>query len=135
MRHILSQCTVVWCVHQLSEIQVLSDKKAAHFRELLEGRIAELNRVLADAHQETQTLSTRSADPADQAASEYERQMLAHKIASTQQMVKTLTQALQRIQRETFGECAHCGGDISVKRLEALPWARYCVTCQELIEQ
>ena len=101
----------------------------------MEGRIAELNRVLADAHQETQTLSTRSADPADQAASEYERQVLAHKIASTQQMVKTLTQALQRIQRGAFGECAHCGSDISVKRLEALPWARYCVTCQELLEQ
>jgi len=36
---------------------VLSDKKAAHFKQSLEGRIAELNRVLADAHQENHTLS------------------------------------------------------------------------------
>ncbi len=37
--------------------KVLSDKKAAHFKQSLEGRIAELNRVLADAHQENHILS------------------------------------------------------------------------------
>jgi len=35
----------------------------------------------------------------------------------------------------SFGECAACGGDVEPKRLEAIPWARYCVKCQEAREQ
>ena len=44
-------------------------------------------------------------------------------------------QAVERIQHGSFGECAECGGDIEPKRLEAIPWARYCVKCQEAREQ
>jgi DnaK suppressor protein len=41
--------------------------------------------------------------------------------------------AIGRINNGTFGECLHCGQDISVNRLTAVPWSRYCITCQELI--
>src|SRR6184192_3794618 len=54
---------------------VLSEKKAEYFKRLLESRISELNRVLAAAEQETRASATRHADPADQAAAEYERQL------------------------------------------------------------
>jgi DnaK suppressor protein len=73
--------------------------------------------------------------PADQAASEYERQSLVHQAAAARQMLKNLTQALERMRQGTFGECAECGGDIELKRLEAIPWARYCVRCQEARER
>jgi RNA polymerase-binding transcription factor DksA len=46
-----------------------------------------------------------------------------------------LKQALERLRQGTFGECAECGGEIEPKRLEAIPWARYCVKCQEAREQ
>ncbi|QDG50697.1 TraR/DksA family transcriptional regulator [Persicimonas caeni] len=41
--------------------------------------------------------------------------------------------ALQRIANnpDEFGECAACGEMIPIKRLELMPWARYCVACQE----
>ena len=35
----------------------------------------------------------------------------------------------------TYGRCANCGQNIAVPRLEALPWARFCVDCQELAEK
>jgi DnaK suppressor protein len=41
--------------------------------------------------------------------------------------------ALGRIDDGTYGECLNCGQEIGPKRLEAIPWARYCITCQELI--
>jgi DnaK suppressor protein len=41
--------------------------------------------------------------------------------------------AIGRINGGAFGECLHCGQDISVNRLTAVPWSRYCITCQELI--
>jgi DnaK suppressor protein len=43
--------------------------------------------------------------------------------------------ALSRIRDGTFGECLHCGQEIGLKRLNAIPWTRYCITCQELLEQ
>ncbi len=49
---------------------MLSGKKAEHFKQLLETRISELNRVLATAEQETRASAARHADPADQAAAE-----------------------------------------------------------------
>jgi len=69
------------------------------------------------------------------AAAEYERQSIVHKSNTARQMLKTLSQALERVRLGSFGECAECGGDIEPKRLEAIPWARYCVKCQEAREQ
>ena len=114
---------------------MLSGRKAEHFKQLLETRISELNRVLATAEQETRASAARHADPADQAAAEYERQSIVHKSNTARQMLKTLTQALERIRQGSFGKCAACGGDVEPKRLEAIPWARYCVKCQEAREQ
>jgi len=112
----------------------LSAKRAAHFKQLLETRIGELNAMLASADRETRTGAARHADPADQAAAEYERQALLHKSNTAREMVRALNQGLERLRQGNFGECAGCGGDIEGKRLEVIPWARYCVTCQEARE-
>ena len=90
-----------------------------------------MDRELATAERDTREATARHADPADQAASEYERQALVHKAATARQMLKNLTQALERMRQGSFGECVECGGDIELKRLEAIPWARSCVRCQE----
>jgi len=114
---------------------VLSAKKTEHFRQLLETRIEESERILANAEQEVRASSARHADSADQAAVEYERQTLAHKADLARQTIRSLTDAVKRISQGTFGECAQCGAEIETKRLEAIPWARYCVKCQEAREQ
>src|SRR5205823_14645725 len=104
---------------------VLSGKKAEHFKQLLETRIAEFNRVLVAAEQETRARAARHADPADQAAAAYERQSIVHKSNTARQMLKTLTQAVERIQQGSFGECAECGGYVEPNLLDAIPGARY----------
>ncbi len=114
---------------------MLSAKKLQQFKETLEARILECERVLANAEQETRANSARQADSADQAAAEYERQTLAHKADVARQTIMRLTDALKRISQGNFGECAQCGGEIELKRLEAVPWARYCLKCQEAREQ
>ena len=50
---------------------------------------------------------------------------------------RTLTQvgdALRRLDQGEFGVCIECEEDISAKRLAAVPWAAYCLHCQELRE-
>src|SRR5438552_18314889 len=103
---------------ETSSFCVLSGKKAEHFKQLLETRIAEFNRVLVAAEQETRASAARHADPADQAAAEYERQSIGHKSNTARQMRKTLTQAVERIQHGSFGEGAEWGGEIEPKRSE-----------------
>jgi DnaK suppressor protein len=50
-------------------------------------------------------------------------------IASAQ--LRLIDEALDRIRTGDYGSCAGCEGAISSKRLKALPWAKYCIECQE----
>ncbi len=49
-------------------------------------------------------------------------------------MVADIDQALLRIEEGSYGACARCGRAIPLARLEALPTARHCAPCQEIIE-
>ena len=100
-----------------------SANKFEHFKRVLEARIEEASRVLANAETEQKASSARHADEADQAAAEYERQALSFKAAAARQTLSALNQALERIRQGTYGECAQCGSDMEAKRLEAIPWA------------
>jgi RNA polymerase-binding transcription factor DksA len=87
---------------------LLSSKKLEQFKQALQGRIAEFEHVLANAERETRASSARHADPTDQASAEYERQTLAHKADVARQTIKSLTDAVKRIDQGGFGECAQC---------------------------
>ena len=110
-------------------------KKIEQFKRMLESRMAETERIIADAEWEIRATSARHADAADQAAAEYDRQSLTHKAEVARQTLRNLNQALERIRKGAFGECVDCGNDIEPKRLEAIPWARYCLKCQEARER
>jgi RNA polymerase-binding transcription factor DksA len=49
-------------------------------------------------------------------------------------VLSEIRSALDHISDRTFGVCEDCGERIPAKRLEALPWARYCLTCQNRLE-
>jgi RNA polymerase-binding transcription factor DksA len=49
-------------------------------------------------------------------------------------LLTSMEAALTRIHEGTFGQCLNCEQEINPKRLEAIPWVRYCITCQELID-
>lgn len=45
--------------------------------------------------------------------------------------LKLIDDAFRRLNSGEYGECEHCGDQISEKRLRAVPWARYCIQCEE----
>jgi len=51
------------------------------------------------------------------------------------QLLNMVDGALARIREGSFGECVSCGKEINAKRLEAVPWTRHCIECQEKAEQ
>jgi DnaK suppressor protein len=76
-----------------------------------------------------------SQDPADQASNSYTKELLFSQSTNERNILKLIEEALERISAGSFGECANCGQEIQAKRLDAIPWARYCIRCQELQEQ
>jgi DnaK suppressor protein len=48
-------------------------------------------------------------------------------------LLREVQDALQRIAHGAYGVCFECDEPISVKRLDAVPWAKFCVSCQERI--
>ena len=53
-------------------------------------------------------------------------------IQRQQQLLTEVERAIGRVEAGTFGECDSCGEDISGRRLQALPWTRFCLGCAEL---
>ncbi len=49
------------------------------------------------------------------------------------QHLEQVEAALARLAGGTFGACVRCGRPIATERLEALPWAAYCIDCQRTV--
>jgi DnaK suppressor protein len=74
-------------------------------------------------------------DMADQADTCYTKESLFQQSTNARDLLVLVQAALRRDEEGDFGLCAECGEPVQKKRLEAVPWARHCVTCQELQEQ
>lgn len=74
-------------------------------------------------------------DLADKAANSYTKEFLFSQSNHDRDVLQLVTEALSRIEQGNYGECIHCGGGMQPKRLEAVPWARHCIPCQEKQEQ
>jgi len=70
-------------------------------------------------------------DIADQATTAYTKEFLLSIGDAERQMLKQVDAALEKIRLKNYGQCDRCGEPILEKRLEALPFARYCIACQE----
>jgi DnaK suppressor protein len=77
----------------------------------------------------------RSADPADEALLAIERELNVRALDRENFLLALIRSALRRIEEGDYGVCQHCEGGISEKRLAALPWAAYCIHCQERADQ
>ena len=114
----------------------MDKKKLDTFKKQLEDRQRTLRqRVSSNENEGRSADETNAQDIADRAASSYTKEFLFHQSNSERQMLNMVEGALSRIREGTFGECISCGNDINPKRLEAVPWTRHCIACQEKLEK
>jgi DnaK suppressor protein len=114
----------------------MEKKKLDAFRKRLETRQQELRRMVSRTQQDGRSADEDTAqDIADRAASSYNKEFLFHQSNNDRQLLQMVDGALSRIREGTFGECISCGREINPKRLEAVPWTRHCIDCQEKLEQ
>ena len=74
-------------------------------------------------------------DIADKASNSYAKEFLFSLSNSERDMLQLVDEALARISERRFGVCVSCEGEMERKRLEAVPWAKHCISCQEKQEQ
>ncbi len=76
-----------------------------------------------------------SADEVDEFGSDsYQQEFQVGLIENEDEIRQLVTKALKRLDDGNFGSCEACSEDIPPRRLESLPYARYCVGCQEKAE-
>jgi len=74
-------------------------------------------------------------DLGDQATTAYTREFLFELGNGDRRLLKEVIEALRKIDEGSFGACERCNEPIADKRLEALPFARYCINCQRAAEE
>jgi len=102
-----------------------------NYRTLLLKKRSEL---LASTKSQPAALATsvQSPDEVEFAVRTLEQDVTAVTANLRSQMLKEVDRALARCVGGNYGVCEGCGEEISSNRLRAIPWARYCLICQEL---
>ena len=111
----------------------MNKKDKDRFEKLLQGKKKENNKKLREFFLESQNVSDTGGtqDEGDKAESSYTKEFLLSLSDSERKQLQLVDDGLKRIKDSTYGKCQMCGKDIGMKRLEAVPWAPYCIRCQE----
>lgn len=107
-----------------TKIEKLKQQLVVKRRELLSG-------VRGASTKSMETGGDGIQDIADQASSAYTKEFLLSIGDTERRLLKQVDEALERIRLKTYGRCETCGEAISERRLDALPFAKLCIGCQE----
>jgi DnaK suppressor protein len=107
-----------------------------HFRQRLLEKVRELRSVIARLEDEARVSGEAEVrDSADKATSSESASESLQESAAASRTLGQVQDALHRIEDGTYGKCLTCGRQIEAARLEAIPWAQYCLADQEKQDQ
>ena len=106
------------------------------YRELL---VEQRKRIL-DMYQHDLKLGKQRADEGpedlvDQANNAYNREFMFQLSGNERQLLIQIEEAMERLEKGKYGICIECETEIAEPRLQAVPWARFCIDCQEKEEK
>jgi DnaK suppressor protein len=114
----------------------MDKKRLEYYKKKLQAKREELLRNIARTEEEGRSADDDpTVDLADKAANSYTKEFLFGQNNTDRTTLQQIDEALERIRTGTFGACLNCDTELQQKRLEAVPWASHCTTCQEKHEQ
>jgi RNA polymerase-binding protein DksA len=116
---------------------------AVEIRKLTAMLLAKRNEILGNVSEmqsealgrDRTDLSNMPLHMADAGSDNYEIDNTLGLMDSERRILGEIDEALARIESRTYGTCESAGERIPKKRLNAIPWARYCVKCAALAEK
>jgi len=114
----------------------MEKKRLEYYKKKLLSRRDELVKTITRTEEEgRQADDDPTVDLADKAANSYTKEFLFGQTSSDRNMLNLIDEALKRIRGNEYGNCMICHEEMQQKRLEAVPWAKHCIACQEKMEQ
>jgi DnaK suppressor protein len=118
------------------QTQVMDQKKLKALREKL---VVKKQQIL-EAYNKNKTYGKEAdedgaQDIADKASNSYTKEFLFSLSNAERDVLALVDEALNKIGDRRYGFCAVCEDEMDKKRLEAIPWAKHCLSCQEKQEQ
>jgi DnaK suppressor protein len=98
---------------------------------LLLAKQTELSRSLRNRDE---IVIEKASDALDEVQLKEERELAIRNLDRDSHALRLIYRALLRIANGTYGICLHCEEDILPKRMAAVPWAAFCIRCQEKID-
>ena len=106
----------------------MTQNELNRFRAILMAKVAELERFTR--HREGIAVE-RSADQLEEIQAASQRALAVGNLDREFNQLRNARAALRHIQEGSFGTCQQCDEDIHPNRLAAVPWATFCIRCQE----
>ena len=116
-------------------VEVPQDRYQALRQRLQSQRDEILNMYKQDLRAGQESADDGTEDIVDRANNAYNRELMFSLSDAERNTLLQIENALRRMDEGTYGRCSNCGQNIALPRLEALPWARFCVDCQEMAEK
>jgi len=113
-----------------------SSKQVEQLREILEERKISIQSNIDDSNKNIEMLQNMDCkddyDFAESSSDSFTSEIIAKQQA---QEYKEIESALKSIDEGTYGVCEMCDELISIGRLKAKPFAKYCTVCREIHEE
>jgi RNA polymerase-binding protein DksA len=111
-------------------------RQLSGIRDRLRAEVSHLgNEAFHKANDGSGNLSHVPLHMADLASDAFDQTVTLSLLENEEQTLREISAALARIDAGTFGECEECGRQITMERLQALPYARHCITCARQLER
>jgi len=110
----------------------MTKKELNTFKKTLAERIQELENVI---RRRDEIAIEKSADALDEVQRAEQRELAIRNLDRETNLLRETRSALARLENGTFGSCLNCEEEINPKRLWAVPWASFCIQCQEEAER
>ena len=102
------------------------------YKAVLEAKQAELS---AGLRNRDDIAIEKTPDAIDEVQLAGERELAIRNLDRESNLLRNVKGALVRIADGSYGVCMHCEEDIKIKRLDAVPWTKYCIKCQEAADR
>jgi DnaK suppressor protein len=106
----------------------LNKTEVKKYRNMLEAKQAELEQFIRNREG---IAIEKSPDALDEVQHAAERELAIRNLDRESNLLRNVRAALRRIDDGSYGVCLHCEEQINPKRLNAVPWAPFCIQCQE----
>jgi DnaK suppressor protein len=113
-------------------MEIMNQTDLSKYKAVLEAKQAELSAGLRNRED---IAIEKTPDAIDEVQLAGERELAIRNLDRESNLLRNVKGALVRVADGSYGICMHCEEDIKTKRLDAVPWTKYCIKCQEAADR